>query len=152
MASLKLIFQTYLVIFAIPFVTFALNPQEPKSFCERLLSEKDKSDCVQASQKTNMDWYAASACNSLVSDQMFMNCWGQIQNGLFNPEALDFCTKSDEDMDQERLACIVSLKNKNLSQKDLGTCLKSKDIGSFKNCADSKSQRAPASLDNVFQK
>lgn len=152
MASLKLILQTHLVIFAIPFVTFALNPQEPKSFCERLLNEKDKSTCLSTTHKTQLDWYAASACNSLVSDQMFLSCLGQVQDGLFNPEALDFCTKSEEDMDQERFACIISLKNKNLSQKDLGSCLKSKDLSGFKSCAESKSQRTPASIKNVFQK
>lgn len=148
---IKLLVQSYLVILAIPFITYALDPKDPKSFCERLVSETAKHSCLQMSSENNLDWYAAAACNELNDDELFLKCWKQISGGKFNPETLDFCTRHPDDTDADRLKCIVSMKNKNFSFQDLKRCTTSKSLADYQKCFDSSPRRPASSGTTEFQ-
>lgn len=146
----KLLVQSYLIILAIPFITYALDPKDPKTICDRLVSENAKGTCVSFATSNNLDWYAAAACNELNDDEYFLKCWKQISGGKFNPETLDFCTKHPDDSDSDRLKCILSMKNKSLSMGDLKKCSSSKNISDYQRCFNSN-PRSPASGTSEFQ-
>ncbi len=147
---IKLLIQSYLVILAIPLLTYALDPKDPKSLCERIVSETAKNSCVQFAASNDLDWYAAAACNELNDDDLFLKCWKQIPGGKFNPETLDFCTRHPDDSDADRYKCIVSMKNKTFSSHDLKKCGASKTIGDYQKCFDSTPRR-PAGRSTEFQ-
>lgn len=145
---LKIIFQSYLVIFSIPFITFALDPKNPASICERLIGDLEKNKCSEIANKKNLDWYGAAACNELNDDQIFMTCWEKIIDAHFVPEALDLCTRGTNDSDQDRLNCILGVRNKKIGSEKLKKCEKSP---SFSDCLKKEIERQPASQNDFFQ-
>ena len=145
---LKVIIQSYFVIFSIPFITFALDPKDPETICERLLGEATKNKCKEIAKKKNLDWYAAAACNELDDDQIFMSCWEKIVDAQFNPEALDFCTRRSSDSDQDRFNCILGVRNKSIGVEKLKSCEKT---ASFSECLQKEMSRVPASQPEIYQ-
>ncbi len=141
----KLLIQSYLIILAIPFITFAIDPKDPKTICDRLVVEKKKNSCREIAEHNALDWYAAAACNSLDDDDTFMKCWKQIIDAKFNPETLDFCTSHLDDSDSDKFNCILSVKNKSVSKDQIDSCTKETKATDYQKCIEKNSRRNPAS-------
>ncbi len=91
--------------------SFALEAMNPVSLCSRMIHETGKKECDIQASKLKLDWYAATACNALNDDKVFLSCWKSISGAEFNPEALGRCVENPDDSDDAILDCIMSLKN-----------------------------------------
>ncbi len=91
--------------------SFALEAMDPASLCSRMIHETGKKECEIKAKKLKLDWYAATACNALNDDKIFMNCWQKIAGSEFNPEALGRCVENPDDQDDMILKCILTLKD-----------------------------------------
>jgi hypothetical protein len=103
---LQLLLKTHLAFLLIPLLTLALEPSNPNALCERFLGDTEKASCVQKTSKTELDWYASSACGLQQDDKNFLSCLDEIKGAKFNPEALELCAKPTDISDTDRLTCI----------------------------------------------
>lgn len=148
---IKLFIQSYLIILAIPFITFAIDPKDPKAICDRMVGEAKKKSCLDIAKQNSLDWYAAAACNALDDDDYFMKCWKQIVGATFSPETLDFCTSRLDDSDTDKLNCIMSVRNKSITKKQIKSCSTSASSIEYQKCIDDGAKRTPASSNTEFQ-
>lgn len=93
---------------------FALEAMNPVSLCSRMIHPTEKKQCEVQAVKLKLDWYAATACNALSDDKVFMSCWRDIAGAEFNPDSLSRCVENPDDNDESILKCILSLKNNRL--------------------------------------
>jgi hypothetical protein len=91
--------------------SFALEAMNPVSLCGRMINASEKKECEMKAKKLKLDWYAATACNAVNDNKIFMNCWQNVSGAEFNPEALGRCVENPDDNDDVIYKCIVSLKN-----------------------------------------
>lgn len=89
----------------------ALNPMSPATLCDRFIADRDKKTCELKAEKLDLDWYAATVCNLLESDDQFMRCWAEVDGKVFSPPDLIECV-SDDLLDEARRDCLnrVSLR------------------------------------------
>lgn len=107
-----LIFSFLLLLKSSP--VFALEAMNPVSLCSRMIHTSEKKECEEQAVKLKLDWYAATACNALSDDKVFMSCWHEIAGAEFNPDSLSRCVENPDDNDESILKCILLLKNNRL--------------------------------------
>ncbi|WP_413291099.1 hypothetical protein [Bdellovibrio sp. HCB337] len=144
---LQLLLKTHLTFFLIPLITLAIEPTDPGALCERFLGDKDKATCMLKVSKSELDWYASTACGLQQEDESFMSCLDEIKGASFNPEALDLCSRPNELNDTSRLSCIKKIKNKDYSRAQLKKCAEVKETLAIETCLYNNS-RSPASAPN----
>lgn len=105
---MKNIIHSVCLIALIPLIAMALEPTNPKGFCDRFVGDKDVSQCAEKIQKDDVDWYAATVCNLQHDDKTFWSCWDSIKGQSFNPAALDKCAENQELTDVQRQECVVA--------------------------------------------
>ncbi|HRO67393.1 MAG TPA: hypothetical protein PL182_07505 [Pseudobdellovibrionaceae bacterium] len=86
----------------------ALNPVEPSTLCERFIREKDKGRCQEKAKVMDLDWYAATVCDLIESDDQFLRCWSDVDGKIYSPPDLVDCA-SDDLTDEARRACLVKI-------------------------------------------
>lgn len=84
---------------------FALDPQNPSTFCDRFLGELEKTNCEKRVKTLGPDWYLAKVCEKQFDDENFWGCLELSQRFNFNPKTLGPC--EDTGMtDTQRLLCV----------------------------------------------
>jgi hypothetical protein len=145
---LQLLLKTHLAFLLIPLITLAIEPTNPTGLCDRFLGDKDKASCMLKTAKSDLDWYASSACALLQDDMNFMGCLDEIQGASFSPEALELCAKASDLTDAARLSCIKKIKNKDYTRKQIKKCSAAGEVMAVENCL-YKNGRTPASTANT---
>lgn len=149
----SLLIKSYLIILTvpllIPLLTLAIDPINPKSYCDRFLDDQKQNECFQKAKQNNSDWYVIYACNKLHDDKNFLKCWDFTFGNTFNPLALDLCIKNqtnENSDDSSILNCIQWVGNKSFLEKDLKDCQKISQIKEVTQCLKKVSEkRMPAS-------
>lgn len=80
----------------------ALEPENPKSHCERFLNGDPQINCEKRMEVLKPDWYLAAACSRTFDDKIFYQCLGT--KGAVSPKLLESCAGDLED--SERLNCV----------------------------------------------
>ncbi len=83
---------------------FAIEPQDPKTLCERFVTPLEKTTCEDQMRAIKPDWYLASLCAKQFEDKAFYSCLNITRLGSFSPEKLDRCTVT-ETTDDGRMDC-----------------------------------------------
>ena len=133
-------------VFLIPIIALAIEPSNPVNLCERFVGDQEKADCLQKTSGTDLDWYAASMCSLQQEDNSFHLCLKEIEQASFNPEALKICAKDSESSDEQRLACIQKIKNRDFTQVQMKKCSETVKVDAATECFSKSFQtRQPAS-------
>jgi hypothetical protein len=141
---LRLLLKTHLAFLLIPLITLAIEPSNPTGLCDRFLGDKDKATCMLKVTKSELDWYASSACALQQDDKNFMDCLDEIKGASFNPEALELCAKQSDLPDAARLNCIIKIRNKDYTRAQIKKCSESGEPTAVENCL-SNNSRTPSS-------
>jgi hypothetical protein len=84
----------------------ALEPQDPKSLCDRFLGA-DQESCEKKVSELKPDWYLAAVCNRQFDDRLFYECIGLSAKHSFSPLSLEPC-EANELSDMDRMKCVES--------------------------------------------
>ncbi|MBC7371427.1 MAG: hypothetical protein H7326_07680 [Bdellovibrionaceae bacterium] len=137
------------IFLIIPIITLAIEPSNPIGICDRFIGEQEKAECVAKTSKSDLDWYAASACSLQQEDKNFHACINEIQQATFNPEALEICAKDSNMSDSQRFLCIRKVKNRDYTRVQMKKCADNASMDNVIQCLGQNSQpRKPASVKN----
>jgi hypothetical protein len=92
-----------------PLKSFALQPQNPTTLCDRFLAGPERTACEKKMKTLAPDWYLAAVCAKQFDDHAFYECLELSKTTAFSPKKLEAC---DEEgfSDQSRIACIKNTK------------------------------------------
>ena len=97
------------VTFILGNLSWALEPQNPVTLCDRFVTEIDKASCEKQLTQLAPDWYLASLCGKFSEDAGFYRCMGLSKSMEISPKKLEACDQA-EATDEGRLSCIQSAK------------------------------------------
>jgi hypothetical protein len=103
---MKLLILTTTLVFAV--LAQALEPQDPKSLCDRFLGG-DQESCEKKVSELKPDWYLAAVCNRQFDDKLFYECIGLSAKHSFSPINLEPCD-AQELNDMDRMKCVEGAK------------------------------------------
>jgi hypothetical protein len=98
-------FFTAFCLFCTCISSFALEPKNPTSLCERFIEGPDRSQCEKKMTVLKPDWYLATVCNDNFDDLLFYECLNLNKLGSFSPEKLNDCM-GDQLSDPSRNDCV----------------------------------------------
>lgn len=98
-------FFTAFCLLSLSISSFALEPKNPVSLCERFIEGPDRSQCEKKMTDLKPDWYLATVCNDNFDDLLFYECLDLNKLGSFSPEKLNDCM-GDQLSDPTRNACV----------------------------------------------
>lgn len=80
---------------------------EPTTLCERFVSAPEQADCEARVKRLKPDFYAASACRNIFSDEAFAKCLELAAKSPADPRQVVACG-AEELSDEDRLKCLRS--------------------------------------------
>ncbi len=85
-------------------LTWAIEPTNPLTLCERFIAPETKKDCENKIKKIAPDWYLATVCEKQFEDKDFFSCLELSEKYNFSPAKLGPC--AEHMLDSERLGCL----------------------------------------------
>jgi hypothetical protein len=127
---------TFITTLLLSMSTLALDPQDPKSLCERFLGGAQAS-CEKKISDIKPDWYVASVCNRQFDDKLFFECLLIGKNSVFSLQKLEPCDSNDL-TDQQRMTCVQG------AQVALGDSFQSSQVSRMPASTPSKKTKSKA--------
>lgn len=97
------------IAIVVPSKTFALNPQNPTSLCDRFVEGPERNQCEKKMKDLSPDWYLADLCSKQFEDKSFYQCMELTKTVKVSPKKLEACD-NEGFSDQSRIDCIQGTK------------------------------------------
>lgn len=107
-----MILRSLFILLAIPLISMAIEPINPKGLCDRYIKSEDQKKCIDTIDKEDIDWYAAGICNMQKDEILFQKCMDTIRGQSFQAKALETCSDETALSDLDRIACLEKSKER----------------------------------------